>query len=140
MGGGASQVFLEWRIQVVCHAALPGRIKQIMNYCRHAKSSDKAEDLPFFAVFLKSSALPIYFEILPLFSELYWLLQITYRHIEVLLFSTSFVISVLFGHVKTEKIGSFCVTGRSNIAMFFKHRNLSLFFLPKGGRSSAFIS
>ena len=33
----------------------------------------------------------------------------------MLLFSTSFVISVLFGDVKTEKIGSFCVTGRYNI-------------------------
>ena len=35
-----------------------------------------------------------------------------HRHIEVLLFGISFVISVLFGDVVAGKIGSFCVTGR----------------------------
>ena len=53
----------------------------------------------------------------------------------MLLFSTSFVMSVLFGDVKTEKICSSCVTGRQNIAIFSEHKNLPR-FLPKGGRSS----
>ena len=69
--------------------------------------------------FFKSSAFLIYFEI-PNF---------TGHSIEVLIFSTSFVISVLFADVKREKIGSFCVTGRSNIAIFLEHKNL-LSFLP----------
>ena len=34
---------------------------------------------------------------------------------------------MLFGDVKTDKIGSFCVIGRSNIAIFFEHKNLLLF-------------
>ena len=55
------------------------------------------------------------------------------RHIEILLFSTSFVISVLFGDVKADKIGSFCVTGRSNIAIFFEHKNLPLFCQKEEG-------
>ena len=40
---------------------------QVCKKCRPAKSSDKAEDLPFLAVFFKSPAFPIYFEILPFF-------------------------------------------------------------------------
>ena len=35
-----------------------------------------------------------------------------HRHIEMLLFSTNFVISMLSGDVKSGKIGSFCVTRR----------------------------
>ena len=35
-----------------------------------------------------------------------------HRHIELLLFSTSFVISVRYGDVEMEKLGLFCVTGR----------------------------
>ena len=57
----------------------------------------------------------------------------------MLLFSTSFVISVLFGDVKTEKIGLFGVTGRYNIAKFSEHKNLPGFLL-KGVRSSAFLN
>ena len=55
-----------------------------------------------------------------------------HRHIiEVLLFSTSLVISVLFGDFKTEKIGSFCVTSRSNIAIFSEDKNLPRFFAER---------
>ena len=97
------------------------------------------EDLPLFGrFFLEIFRFPIYFEIFPLFSELYTGYSII-DIADVLLFSTSFVISVLFGDVKTDKIGSFCVTGRSNIATIFEHKNLPL-FLPKGGRfKSSFL-
>ena len=37
--------------------------------CRPAKSSDEVEDLPLFGSFCKSSAFPIYFEILPIFPK-----------------------------------------------------------------------
>ena len=50
----------------------------------------------------------------------------------MLSFSANFVISGLFGDVKTEKIGSFCVTGRSNIATIFsEHKNLPHFLAKK---------
>ena len=54
----------------------------------------------------------------------------------MLLFSASFGISVLFCDVKTGKIGSFCVTGRSNIVICSKQKIFRIFW-PKGGRSSA---
>ena len=81
--------------------------------CRHAKSPDKAEDLPLLASFFLN--LPPSRFILKYFCFFQTLLVISnniHRHIEVLLFSTSFIISMLFGDVKTEKVGSFCVTGR----------------------------
>ena len=46
---------------------------------------------------------------------------------------------MLFCDVETEKIGSFCVTGRQkNIAIFSKQNNLPR-LLTKGGRSSALL-
>ena len=81
---------------------------------RPAKSSDKEEDLR--AAFRELFKNHLLFRfILKFFRRFRTLLVIAnniHRHIEVLLFSTSFVISLLFGDVKTEKIGSFCVTGR----------------------------
>ena len=56
----------------------------------------------------------------------------------MLLSSTSFVISVLFGDVETSKIGSFCVSSREIIGMFSEHNNFPR-FLPIGGRYSQFI-
>ena len=70
---------------------------------RPAKSSDKAEDLPLLWIFLN---LPPFRFILKFFSFFRTLLVIAnniHRHIEVLLFSSSFIISVLCGHLKTEK-------------------------------------
>ena len=49
------------------------------------------------------------------FSQLFILhtvLQDINAYMELLLFSTSFVISVLFGDVDMEKMASFCVTGK----------------------------
>ena len=83
--------------------------------------------------------LSIYFEICRIFQTLLVIANNIHRHIEVLLFSTSFVISVMFGDGKMEKIGSICVTGIENIAKLLSLKS-SPFFLPKGGRSSAFIS
>ena len=53
-----------------------------------------------------------------------------HRHISkcCCLVLVSFVISVLFGEVKMEKIGSFCVTGRRYIAIFSEHKNVLHFF------------
>ena len=80
---------------------------------RPAKSSDKAEDLLLLGSFLKNHLLFRF--ILKFFRRFRTLLVIAnniHSHIEVLLFSTSFAIYLLFGDVKTDKIGSFCVTGR----------------------------
>ena len=105
--------------------------QQTGNVLRPAKSSDKAEDLSLLWSFFLIFSLSDLFGNSSAFSKLYWSLQITnYRHIEVLLFSTSFVISVLFGDVKTEKICSFCSFGRSNIAIFSKRRKIfCLYFI-----------
>ena len=56
----------------------------------------------------------------------------------MLLLSISFVISVLFGDVETEKIGSSVSPAATNIAIFSEQNNFPRFFPPKGGRSSAF--
>ena len=45
----------------------------------------------------------------------------------MLLFRNSYVIYVLFRDVETEKIGSFCVTGRSNIAIFSEQKIFRIF-------------
>ena len=71
---------------------------------RPAKSSNKAEDLPLLEIFFKSSAFPIYFEIISLFTNFTG--HSKYNTPGVLLFNTSFVISVQF-RVKTDKIISF---------------------------------
>ena len=71
---------------------------------RPAMSSDKAEDLQLLGSFFLN--LPPFRFILKFFRFFRTLLVIANnidRHIEVLLFSTSFVISVQFGDVKTEK-------------------------------------
>ena len=99
---------------------------------RRAKSSDKAENLPLLGRFFKSSAFPIYFEILPLFLAM---ANRIHRRIEVLLFSTSFLISVLCGDVETENRLILCHR-QINIAMFSEHKNLLHFFFQKGGRSA----
>ena len=81
--------------------------------CRPAQSSDKAEDLPLLAsFFLNLPPSRFILKFLCFFKTLLVVANNVHRHIEVLLFSTSFIISVLFGDVKTEKLGSFCVTGR----------------------------
>ena len=38
---------------------------------------------------------------------------------------------MLFGDVKTEKIGSYCVTGTSNIGIYSEHKNRPRFFCKK---------
>ena len=103
-----------------------------LTYSRPAKSSDKAEDLPLLGTFFLN-LLPFRFNLkfFRFFRTLLVIANNIHRHIEVLLFSTSFVISVLFGDVKTEKIGSFCVTGRYNIAIFSEHKNLPRFFAKR---------
>ena len=66
------------------------------------------------------------------FSQTLLVIAHTYRYIEMLLFSTSFVISGLFGDVKTEKIGSFGVSGRSNLIIaIFSEQKILLRYLPK---------
>ena len=50
----------------------------------------------------------------------------------MLLFSISFVISVLFGDVETAKIASFCVTGRK-ISLYFPSKKSSVFFCQNEG-------
>ena len=88
--------------------------------CRPAKSSDKAEDIPLLgSIFFKYiRPFRFIFKFFRVFSlNLLVIANIIHRHIEVLLFGTIFVISVLFGDVKTEEISSFCITGRYNFAI-----------------------
>ena len=85
-----------------------------LDIIRPAKFSDKAEDIPLLgSCFL--NFLPFRF-ILKLFRFFQILLVILIANkihtLEVSLLSTSFDISVLLGDDETEKIGSFCVTGR----------------------------
>ena len=61
----------------------------------------------------------------------------------VLLFSNSFVISVLFGDVETEQIRLILCDRQIQISLdplYFPSKKIFRVFLPKGGRSSAFIS
>ena len=57
----------------------------------------------------------------------------------MLLFSISFVNSVLFGDVEPGKWAHYVSPADKNIAIFSEQKNFRV-FLPKGGRSSAFIS
>ena len=69
-----------------------------------AKSSDKAEDLQLLGSFLKIFCFSdLFWNFIRFFRNLLVIANNIHVHIEVLLFSTSFVISVLFGDVKTEK-------------------------------------
>ena len=63
-----------------------------------------------------------------------------HRHIEVLLFSISFFISILFGDVETEKNRLILGHRQIKISLYFPSTKIFRIFLPKGGRSSAFIS
>ena len=59
---------------------------------------------------------------------------------EVLLFSTSFVISVLFSDVEMVRIGLFCVSPADKYRYIFGAQKSSGFFLAKGDLSSTIIS
>ena len=76
----------------------------ILNITRPAESSDNAEDLPLLEVFLNLPPFRIILQFFSFFQTLLVIANNIHRHIEVLLFSTSFVISVLFGDVKTESL------------------------------------
>ena len=60
-------------------------------------------------------------------------------YIELLLFSTNFVISVWLGDVEMEKMGSFCHR-QKKISLYFPSIKIFRVFFSKGGRSSAFMS
>ena len=79
---------------------------------RPAKFSDEAEDLPLLESCLNLWPFRFILKFFRFFRILLIIASKINRHIEALLISTSFVISVLFGDVKRENIGSFCVTGR----------------------------
>ena len=71
-------------------------------FTRPGKTSDKAEDLPLFGRFFLN--LPLSRFILKFFGFFLTILVTANKiDMKVLLFSTSFVISVLFGDVETEK-------------------------------------
>ena len=102
--------------------------------------SDQAEDLPLFWYFLINLT-PFRF-ILKFFRSFLTLLVIANainRHIEVLLFSISFVILLLFGDVETEN-GLILCHQQIKGSLYFLSQKIFRVFLPKGGRSSAFIS
>ena len=76
----------------------------------HARYTDlpslpiKRKIFCFFGVFFKSSAFQIYFEVLPLFPNYTGHSKYVDIHMKVLLLSTSFVISVLFGDVEMDRL------------------------------------
>ena len=86
---------------------------------RPAKSSDKAEDLPLFGHFFLN--LPLSRFVLKFF-RFFLTIRVTANkidiHMKVLLFLYQFRYFCAVWWCQNGKIGSFCVTGRSNIAKF----------------------
>ena len=81
------------------------------------KSSHKAEDFLLLGSFFNSSAIPIFFLVFCYFLTLLVIANTTiHRHIEVLLFSTSLIISGRFVDVETKKIPN------NFIAIFSEHK------------------
>ena len=81
-------------------------------YYRPAKSSDEAEHLPLLSFFFNLPPFRFILKLFLFFQTLLVSANKIHTHIEVLLFSTSFDISVLFDDIKMGKIDSFCVTSR----------------------------
>ena len=98
---------------------------------RPAKSSDKAEGRSFLVFFENLPPFRFILKFFRFFRTLLVIANTIHRHIEVLLFSISFVFSALFGDVETEKNRLTLCQRQIKISLYVQSKKSSAFFCQK---------